>query len=157
MKRLINAIKHFGFGLKKLFRADPTRIFSFFFPQFAKKMQIICFGLAWSNLFIILGTWNAIVYLDQLISSLAPFSWGNWEDQGYEERPHWFGYEEGCCGVWDFGSKWLDSVVPTAPSGHEPDAGRGEISYQTKIKDLIKDIIGTHKTYLAWRIRHNHC
>lgn len=47
-----------------------------FFSQFAKKMQIICFGLTWSNLFIILGTWNAIIYLDQLISSLAPFSWG---------------------------------------------------------------------------------
>lgn len=29
MKRLINAIKHFGFGLKKLFGVDPTRIFSF--------------------------------------------------------------------------------------------------------------------------------
>lgn len=51
--------------------------FPFFPPQFANKMQIICFGLTWSNLFIILGTCNAIVYLDQLISSLAPFSWGN--------------------------------------------------------------------------------
>lgn len=46
MKRLINAIKHLGFGLKKIFGLDPTGISSiFFFPQFAKKMQIICFGL----------------------------------------------------------------------------------------------------------------
>lgn len=47
MKRLINAIKHFGFGLKKLFRVDPTRIFSFFFSPVCKENanNLFWFGL----------------------------------------------------------------------------------------------------------------
>lgn len=69
--------KTFGVWTEENIWSWPYRNFFLFFPQFAKKMQIICFGLTWSTFFIILGTWNAIVYLDQLISSLAPFSWGN--------------------------------------------------------------------------------
>lgn len=61
MKRLINPIKYFGFGLKKLFEGWPyNNLFLFFFFQFPKKTQMVCFGLTQRNLFIVFGTQNQL-------------------------------------------------------------------------------------------------
>lgn len=159
MKRLINAVKHLGFGLKKIFGLDPTGISSFFFSSVCHENAN---NLFWFDLKqFIYHSWNMKRHclprsIHQLPGTL--FLGELRRSRGLRETTLSC-CQEDWCGVWAFWSQeeCLGAVVPTVPSGEEADVGRGEIFLLDQNKRLMKDIIYTHKTYLAWKLRHGHC